>query len=207
MRQSHRALNATSTDFAKEEILSYQQTTVEWQTKCEALQQERDVMLAQTNELAFNKDLQVHQQGRNATLEKEVLKLRSSLAVHVEELKNVSQLLEVNGRYNERYTMLGSVLNVYSTCSFFLFSLLSSLHQRQRPYHTHRRPTGPHHTAAHQTQKRSPATGTAAPRGGVAIARPTQVKAVTMLYTFCSFHGMVQVVQACICICLCLCNA
>ena len=125
MRQSHRALNATSTDFAKEEILSYQQTTVEWQTKCEALQQERDVLLAQTNELAFNKDLQVHQQGRNATLEKEVLKLRSSLAVHVEELKNVSQLLEVNGRYNERYTMLDSVLNVYSTCSFFLFSLLS----------------------------------------------------------------------------------
>lgn len=125
MRQSHRALNATSTDFAKEEILSYQQTTVEWQTKCEALQQERDVLLAQTNELAFNKDLQVHQQGRNATLEKEVLKLRSSLAVHVEELKNVSQLLEVNGRYNERYTMLGSVLNVYSTCSFFLFSLSS----------------------------------------------------------------------------------
>jgi hypothetical protein len=99
LRQSHRALNATSTDFAKEEILSYQQTTVEWQTKCEALQQERDVLLAQTNELAFNKDLQVHQQGRNATLEKEVLKLRSSLAVHVEELKNVSQLLEVNGRY------------------------------------------------------------------------------------------------------------
>ena len=125
MRQSHRALNATSTDFAKEEILSYQQTTVEWQTKCEALQQERDVLLAQTNELAFNKDLQVHQQGRNATLEKEVLKLRSSLAVHVEELKNVSQLLEVNGRYIERYTMLDSVLNVYSTCSFFLFSLSS----------------------------------------------------------------------------------
>jgi len=125
LRQSHRALNATSTDFAKEEILSYQQTTVEWQTKCEALQQERDVLLAQTNELAFNKDLQVHQQGRNATLEKEVLKLRSSLAVHVEELKNVSQLLEVNGRYNERYTMLGSVLNVYSTCTCLssLFSL------------------------------------------------------------------------------------
>jgi len=124
LRQSHRALNATSTDFAKEEILSYQQTTVEWQTKCEALQQERDVLLAQTNELAFNKDLQVHQQGRNATLEKEVLKLRSSLAVHVEELKNVSQLLEVNGRYIERYTMLDSVLSIYSTCSFFLFSLL-----------------------------------------------------------------------------------
>ena len=127
MRQSHRALNATSTDFAKEEILSYQQTTVEWQTKCEALQQERDVLLAQTNELAFNKDLQVHQQGRNATLEKEVLKLRSSLAVHVEELKNVSQLLEVNGRYKrEVYDAWFGVKRLLQPVHFFssLFSLL-----------------------------------------------------------------------------------
>jgi hypothetical protein len=124
LRQSHRALNATSTDFAKEEILSYQQTTVEWQTKCEALQQERDVLLAQTNELAFNKDLQVHQQGRNATLEKEVLKLRSSLAVHVEELKNVSQLLEVNGRYKRE--VYDAWFGVKRLLNLFILSLLSS---------------------------------------------------------------------------------